>query len=117
MKPPVSQTNLRDRQREETREHILRAVGHQLEQGPLEDLSFSEIAKDAKVGERTVYRYFPTKEALLGAFWAWMQSQAVGLQPERAKPPRSLPRIREAIKAPHEANRPMRILMATDAWE
>jgi AcrR family transcriptional regulator len=116
MKPPVSPTNLRDRQREETREHILRAVGHQLEQGPLEDLSFSEIAKDAKVGERTVYRYFPTKEALLGAFWAWMQSQAVA-QPERPRPPRSLPRIREAIKAPHEANRPMRILMATDAWE
>jgi AcrR family transcriptional regulator len=88
MKPPASPQNLRDRQREETREQILRAVGHQLEQGPLEDLSFAEIAKDAKVGERTVYRYFPTKEALLGAFWAWMQSQAV-TPPERAKPPRS----------------------------
>src|SRR5580698_2542291 len=93
--------NLRDRQREETREHILRAVGHQLEQGPLEDLSFAEIAKDAHVGERTVYRYFPTKEALLGAFWAWMQSQAVTPPPEaRPKPPRSLPRLREAINAP-----------------
>ena len=117
MKTPSPAPNLRDRQREETREQILRAVGHQLEQGPLEDLSFAEIAKDAKVGERTVYRYFPTKEALLGAFWAWMQSQAVAPPEAKARAPRSLPRIREAIKAPHEANRPMRILMATDAWE
>ncbi|MDB5462876.1 MAG: alpha-mannosyltransferase, partial [Phenylobacterium sp.] len=116
MKPPASSPNLRDRQREETREQILRAVGRQLEAGPLEDLSFSEIAKDARVGERTVYRYFPTKESLLGAFWAWMQSQAVA-QPERPRPPRSLPRIREAITAPHDAGRPMRILLVTDAWE
>src|SRR3954454_21087537 len=117
MKPPAPSQNIRDKQREETREQILRAVGHQLEQGPLEDLSFAEIAKDAKVGERTVYCYFPTKEALLGAFWAWMQSQAVGHQPEaRAKPPRSLPRLREAINAPHDANRPMRSRMATAAW-
>src|SRR5258708_26876411 len=116
MKPPTFTPNLRDKQREETREQILRAVGHQLEAGRQDDLSFSEIAKDARVGERTVYRYFPTKEALLGAFWAWMQSQAVA-PPERPKPPRSLPRIRQALNAPHEANRPMRILMATDAWE
>jgi glycosyltransferase involved in cell wall biosynthesis len=118
MRPPASPQTLRDRQREETREQILRAVGHQLEQGPLEDLSFAEIAKDAHVGERTVYRYFPTKEALLGAFWAWMQSQAVAPpEPKPKPPPRSLPRIREAISAPHDAGRPMRILVATDAWE
>ena len=68
MKTPLP--NLRDRQREETREQILRAVGRQLETRSLEDLSFAEIARDAGVGERTVYRHFPTKEALLGAFWA-----------------------------------------------
>jgi glycosyltransferase involved in cell wall biosynthesis len=111
--------NQREKQREETREQILRAVGRQLETSPLEDLSFAEIAKDAGVGERTVYRYFPTKEALLGAFWAWMQSQAVAVAQAQAqpKPKRSLPRIREAITAPRDAQRPMRILLATDAWE
>ena len=114
MKSPTP--NLRDRQREETREQILRAVGRQLESGPLEDLSFAEIARDADVGERTVYRYFPTKEALLGAFWAWMQNQAVA-PPERPKGAAALPRIREAITAPRDARRPMRILLATDAWE
>lgn len=115
MKTPLP--NLRDRQREETRAQILRAVGRQLEHRSLEDLSFTEIARDAGVGERTVYRHFPTKEALLGAFWAWMQSEAFGQSPERVKPSRSDRRLREAITAPRDAQRPMRILVATDAWE
>ena len=85
MKAPALSSNQREKQREETREQILRAVGRQLEAGPLEDLSFADIAKDARVGERTVYRYFPTKEALLGAFWAWMQTQAVA-PPEKPRP-------------------------------
>jgi glycosyltransferase involved in cell wall biosynthesis len=107
----------RDRQREETRLQILRAVGRQLETRSLEDLSFAEVARDAGVGERTVYRHFPTKEALLGAFWAFLQSEAFGSAPERPKPIRSDRRLREAIIAPRDAQRPMRILVATDAWE
>jgi len=114
MKTPLP--NLRDRQREETREQIMRAVGDQLEKRSLEDLSFAEIARDAGVGERTVYRHFPTKEALLGAFWAWLQSEAFR-QPAPPKPIRSDRRLREAITAPRDAQRPMRILIATDAWE
>ena len=94
----------------------MRAVGRQLETRSLEDLSFSEIARDAGVGERTVYRHFPTKEALLGAFWAWMQAEAFG-QAERPKPARSDRRLREAITAPRDALKPMRIMVATDAWE
>jgi len=114
MKSPLPPT-LRDRQRAETREQIMRAVGRQMERGGLEDVSFAEVAKDAGLGERTVYRYFPTKEALLGAFWAWMQSEATA--PEKPKPGRALPRIREAIAAARDVHRPMRILIATDAWE
>jgi glycosyltransferase involved in cell wall biosynthesis len=114
MKTPLP--NLRDRQREETREQILRAVGRQLETRSLEDLSFAEIARDAGVGERTVYRHFPTKEALLGAFWAFLQNEAFR-QPDKPKPVRSDRRLREAITAPRDALRPMRILVATDAWE
>ena len=108
--------NLRERQREETREQILRAVGHQLETRSLEDLSFAEIASEAGVGERTVYRHFPTKEALLGAFWAWMQTEAFG-RPAPARHQRSDQRLRDTITAPRDAQRPMRVLLATDAWE
>src|SRR5262245_59113094 len=108
--------NLRDRNREETREAILRAVGQQLEGGALDELNLGEVARDAGVGERTLYRHFPTKEALLGAFWAAMQNQAVRpTAPPR--PARTLPRIREKINAPRDVRRPMRILLATDAWE
>ena len=104
----------RDRQREETREQILRAVARQLEAGQMDDLGFADVAKEAGVGERTVYRHFPTKEALLGAFWSWMQAQAQGV--ERPRPPPAMPRIRETIKAVRDTHRPMRILLATDAW-
>jgi len=108
--------NLRDRQREETREQILRAVGRQMETRSLEDLNFAEIAQDAGVGERTVYRHFPTKDALLGAFWALMQSEALA-KVEPARPMRSERRLREAIMASRDSLRPMRIMLASDAWE
>jgi len=117
MKSPASTPRLRDRQRQETREDILRAVGRQLESGSLEDLNFADVARQAGLGERTVYRYFPTKESLLGAFWAWMHTQAVSLPEERVRPTRASSRLREAITAPRDTRKPMRILLATDAWE
>jgi len=105
-------SNLRERQKAETRDQILRAVARRLEAGPLEDMSFAEIAAEAQIGERTVYRHFPTKEALLGAFWAWIQTQAVN----PTKPAKQ--RVREAANAIRDGSqKPMRILVATDAWE
>jgi glycosyltransferase involved in cell wall biosynthesis len=109
--PPRYSSSLRDRQKAETQDQIMHAVARKLESGPLEDLSFAEIAAEAEVGERTVYRHFPTKEALLGAFWAWLQTQAVA-------PTRPSARIRDAITATRSAEqKPMRIMLVTDAWE
>lgn len=104
-------SSLRDRQKAETHDQILGAVGRKLESGSLEDLSFAEIAAEAGVGERTVYRHFPTREALMGAFWAWLQTQAMA-------PPRAAKaRVRDAVRARVDGQKPMRILVATDAWE
>jgi glycosyltransferase involved in cell wall biosynthesis len=108
---PPSPVSLRDRQKAATREQILRAVARQMEAGRLEELSFADIAAEAGLGERTVYRHFPTKEALLGAFWAWIQAQA--MVPAKPQPAR----LRETVIKPGDASKPMRILVATDAWE
>jgi glycosyltransferase involved in cell wall biosynthesis len=114
--PEAPQPGLRAKHQAETREQILRAVHRKMEGGELEDVSFADIARETGVGERTVYRYFPTKEALLGAFWAWLQGQAMG-PVQRLRPARSSSRLRDAITKAGDLKRPMRILLATDAWE
>ena len=35
----------------------------------LTDLTFTRVAAAANIAERTIYRHFPTKEALLDAWW------------------------------------------------
>lgn len=112
MKKPPSDPlySFRDRQKAATRDEILNAVGRRLETTSLEDLSFAEIAQEAGVGERTVYRHFPTKEALLGAFWAWMQTQAV-VRPQPQAPRAAPPAQRD------DETKPLRIMLVTDAWE
>jgi AcrR family transcriptional regulator len=64
-------TGLRDRHKARTRESILGAVALCLENDGLANLSFAQIAREAGVGESTAFRYFPTRDALLDAFWEW----------------------------------------------
>ncbi len=123
--------NARDRQKAVTRDQILQAVGRRLESSPMDELSFADVAKDAGVGERTVYRHFPTREALLGAFFAWAQAKATdpGLAGPAARAPEPPPAAAPPAKSPaqrmwepaqaaaDDVQRPMRILLATDAWE
>lgn len=58
---------LRDRQSERTRELILEALASELAEGGLHDLNIPAIAQRAGVSVRTVYRYFPTRDALIDA--------------------------------------------------
>jgi AcrR family transcriptional regulator len=60
---------LRDRQKRETRDLILKAVGTILQRASLADVTIAEVARTADVTERTIYRHFPTREHLLRAFW------------------------------------------------
>ncbi len=60
-------TDLRSAQREVTRERIVRAVSDLVAHDHPATISVPAVAARAGVGVATIYRYFPTKEALLDA--------------------------------------------------
>src|SRR3954468_23202415 len=60
-------TELRERQRVATREQIIQAVHEVLVDEHPATLSMPQVAARAGTSLRTLYRYFPTKEALLDA--------------------------------------------------
>lgn len=64
-----SSPTLRARNRDATFQLILEAVGQCLRDTSLTDLTFAQVARASGVGERTVYRYFPTKDHLLDGWW------------------------------------------------
>jgi AcrR family transcriptional regulator len=66
---------LRQEQKAATRQRILDAAGRLMADRGLEDLSFTAIAKEAGVKERTVYRHFANKSALLVGLWGWYQGR------------------------------------------
>ncbi|HEU5035214.1 MAG TPA: TetR/AcrR family transcriptional regulator [Mycobacteriales bacterium] len=58
---------LRERQAEQVRVGVLDAVVAQLEQRPVDDIAMADVAAEAGISLRTLYRYFPDREALLHA--------------------------------------------------
>jgi AcrR family transcriptional regulator len=83
---------LRAKQAQSTRDQILAAVRSILEQDPHSLLGFDELATASGVNRRTIFRHFPTKEALLEAFWANINA-SLGVQfwPEREEDLTRLP--------------------------
>jgi AcrR family transcriptional regulator len=63
---------LRAEQTEQTRLRILRAVTEVLADPASEEVTMPLVARRARVSLRTVYRHFPTREALLDAWAGWM---------------------------------------------
>lgn len=63
----TSPTTLREDQRKATHDRIVRAVATLVAEGHPAAVSVPAVAKQAGVAVATVYRYFPTKEALLDA--------------------------------------------------
>ena len=65
----TTEPTLRDARTEVVRERVLNGVAELLTAG--DDLTFAKVARAAGVPERTVYRHFPTREALLTEVFHW----------------------------------------------
>jgi AcrR family transcriptional regulator len=63
---------LRAEQMEQTRLRILRAVTEVLADPTTEEVTIPLVARHARVSLRTVYRHFPTREALFDAWAEWV---------------------------------------------
>ena len=64
--------SLRDQQATVARERILRGVAELLERDGSDELTMPQVAEVSGVSLRTLYRYFPTREALLDAAGRWI---------------------------------------------
>jgi AcrR family transcriptional regulator len=84
----TTETSLRQRHADLTRELILRTVAEMLEEGTASDLSVPEVARRSGVSLRTVYRHFPTREELLAAAGEW-----IGVNILRAKIPEAIAEV------------------------
>jgi AcrR family transcriptional regulator len=69
---------LRESQAEITERRIMEAMAAIVAESGAESVTQASVAKRAKVAERTLYRHYPTKDALWEAFLQWVSEQ-VGL--------------------------------------
>ena len=76
---------LRERKKRETREAITRAAWKLFARRVFDAVTVADIARAAKVSEKTVFNYFPAKEDLV--FGAGMQRTAALIEAVRARPP------------------------------
>jgi AcrR family transcriptional regulator len=67
---------LRAEQLEQTRERIFEAVSDVLADDTVQELTIPLIARRARVAVRTVYRHFPTREALFDAWGDWAEENS-----------------------------------------
>jgi AcrR family transcriptional regulator len=71
---------LRERHAQQTRDLILDAVTDLLESRRIDEITTREIAQSAGVSERTVYRHFPDRDALLAGLTARLMRSFEGRQ-------------------------------------
>src|SRR6266542_2444291 len=75
---------LRERKKRETRETIARAAWKLFTRRGFDAVTVADIARVAKVSEKTVFNYFPAKEDLV--FGAGMQRTAALIEAVQARP-------------------------------
>lgn len=72
-----------------TRERILGSVARCLDEDPEAEFTLDAVARKAGVERRTLFRHFATREALLDAFWNWINHRVA---------PRTLPASLEELQ-------------------
>lgn len=70
---------LRNRQAALARQAIFEALVRHLEAGDADDIPMEELAREAGVSRRTLYRYFPNRAALLAEAGDWIRAEALQL--------------------------------------
>jgi AcrR family transcriptional regulator len=90
----MSITSLAERQTDLTRQLILEAAMDTLEGGSVNDLTMRAVAKRANIAERTVFRYFASRDEFLDAV-AGQARDKLDLPP----PPRTLAELKAAPRA------------------
>jgi len=71
--------SLRERQAALARRAILEALVRHLEAGDADDVAMDDLAREAGVSRRTLYRYFPTRADLLAAAADWIRADVLQL--------------------------------------
>ncbi|MBR1266251.1 TetR/AcrR family transcriptional regulator [Bradyrhizobium sp. AUGA SZCCT0222] len=74
-------SELRDEYAALTRQRIVVAFVESLADGAGDDVSMADVAKRAKVAERTIYRHFKTRAELLAAAGEWIEDNVFGYVP------------------------------------
>jgi AcrR family transcriptional regulator len=72
-------TSLQDRKTAVVTEAIFQALVEHLEAGDADDVSMDDLARDAGLSRRTIYRYFPTRGDLLAAAGDWIRDELLAL--------------------------------------
>jgi AcrR family transcriptional regulator len=75
LEPKSRNSTLRDEHVEVTRRSVLNAVSRLLTTTTREEISFADVAEEARVSVRTVYRHFPSREDLFNAHWRYINSE------------------------------------------
>ncbi|HWM50706.1 MAG TPA: helix-turn-helix domain-containing protein [Thermoplasmata archaeon] len=74
---PSSPLPLRERHKEATRDIILRAAADIVASRGIHTFTVQEVADRAGISHRSVYRYFPTREALVEGLYTFAEQMAL----------------------------------------
>jgi AcrR family transcriptional regulator len=86
-----------------TEERIMKGLSGLLTNG--DEVTFRALSRASGVPERTLYRYYPSREALLAAFWTWLNDR-LGM-PAPPKSPQDLIASIAGIFAAFAADEPL----------